>query len=389
MENKATQGQNPYAASKPKKEKSPSWGHPAIYVVVIVLAIAMLRFSDPATERLGLSSLTMILVEWVLLVAFLLFGMIMHSVGKLAMGSLSGYKVIYFAAGPFNFVRENGRYVHKKLPAIYSLGQCMMAPELTDEPEKVRYFWYYFGGAFFEIFLAVLCVLTMILTGDPVIRWLASNALIAFVILEMVYLLPSKSSVPNDGATLMRLHKDPQARVIDYHFLVLAMKELDGVKPADMPEELFAGADVNGAFPYCQIALHRVAYYANCGEYEKARPMLEALMQNPAVQANSLLKMETRCELACCLMMLGQDMERVHELMDEPTVKFAQQMARTSLSGLRCLYMYALIAKRDFAEAEMLYVQASGLRESCFCLMEYETEMERMTKLRAEAMQQQ
>lgn len=375
---------SPY--SDEKKVKSPSRGNAATYIVGFVLAlIIVFTLFDPAKERLGLPTFAAILLYWAMILIFFLIGIVLHSVGKLVMSLLSGYRVLVFTAGPLCFVRERGKFVRKELPTVFSFGQCIMAPPRADTPEQAKYFWCYFGGAFFEIVCAALCGSAVVISGDPVVRWILSAGAFTFVILSMTFLIPSKKGVPNEGEYLRILSKDPQARVIDNHILVISGLEADGVKTGDMPDELFAGADVNGVVPYCSMASLKASYLMMRGEYEQAHEMLEELLKNPAVEAHSALRTKVRSSLACCLMMLGREPQRVEELLDEMTIRRVKAVSEYSAAELRCLYMQALISKKDPAGAEMIFVQATGMKNKILCLTDYEEEMALMQKLRAEA----
>ena len=258
---------SPYRGAHKQKQKRPSWGSPIIYIAAIVLVLFMLRLQKPAQEQLGISSVMAIILMWAMMVIFYLVGIMFHSVGRLVMGLLSGYKILLFSAGPFAFVRENGRLVRKSLPSQFWLGQCLMAPKQEERPEDVHCFWYYFGGAFFDILLLVVSGAVIVLSHNPVVRWGMSTLTIAAGTLVMIYLIPNDSGVPNDGMTLLRVIKGPKARRAEKSILMLTGMEYDGTRAADIPQELFEGADENGVSPLCNLAFIKASCLEAKGDY--------------------------------------------------------------------------------------------------------------------------
>ncbi len=377
------QNVNPYEAEK-KSEKA-SWGNAPVYITVVVLALIFIRYLDPAAEQLGISTFLAIPIEWILLIVFFFLGILLKSVGRLVMGLLTGYKTLVFCVGPIGFVRENGRLVFKPLPVMFWAGQCLMTPKPVSSPEEVRYFWYHFGGVFFDILAAASSFAVLFVSDNIVVKWIMSNAFIAFVMLVMIYLIPSDKGAANNGMVLKRLKNDPQARLIDHNILVMTGMEYEGVKAADMPQELFVGADVNGASPYCDIAVLKASKLVASGEYREAKQMLDQLICNENVQRNIVLNSEVRCKLAYCIMVLGEDLSSIDSIIDQKTLQSITMASAYSITKLRFLYTYYLTVKHDPVQAQSVYEKAVNMRESCVCLAEYEAEMAAIEKIRANA----
>ena len=212
-----------------------------------------------------------------------------------------------------------------------------------------------------------------------------SNAVIAFVTLVMIYMIPSDKGAANSGMVLKRLINDPQARLIDHNILVMTGMECDGVKPADIPRELFYGADVNGASPYCDIAVLKASRLVALGEYREAKQMLDRLICNENIQKNTAFSSEVRSRLAFCNMMLGEDLSSIDSIIDQKTLQAITTASEYSITKLRFLYSYYLTIKHDPMQAQLIYEKAVNMRKNCVSLAEYETEMAIIEDIRANA----
>ena len=61
---------------------------------------------------------------------------VLHELGHLCMGKVTGYSMVSFRVGALKLYKKSGRWAlsFEKIPG--TLGQCVMLPPETDEPEK-------------------------------------------------------------------------------------------------------------------------------------------------------------------------------------------------------------------------------------------------------------
>lgn len=378
--NNNTEFKDPY---KTEKKTSFAWRKPVIYGFIIVMAFISVRSSDLAAESLGINNWLMILIDWLTLVLFCALGMILHCVGKLVFSLLAGMQTALFTFGPVSLVRDKGLLVKKKLPPVFRFGQCIMTPKADKTQSGGAWFWYYAGGGVSNIIAALLSAAVFFLSDNAVARWLAMTSFFAMAIIAMVYLIPSEERVPNEGMTLLRLCKDPQARIVAHNTLLMTGMEFDGVRDRDIPEELFVGADPNGASPYCDLAVTKALHLVDCGRFSEAKQLFDVLFFNESVRSNIVLFSETKLNITFCIMMLGNDFSALNDLMDEATLKYVHNSSAYSIMPLRALYAYYLIACHDTVKAEEIYTKALGLRDSCISSTSYEDEMKNIEWLRA------
>ncbi|HHX55469.1 MAG TPA: hypothetical protein GX705_03890, partial [Clostridiales bacterium] len=59
----------------------------------------------------------------------MIFHIIIHEMGHLIFGLISGYKFVSFRVGSLMLKKEKGKYVLKKFNIVGTAGQCLMGPD--------------------------------------------------------------------------------------------------------------------------------------------------------------------------------------------------------------------------------------------------------------------
>ena len=103
------------------------------------------------------------LIEAAIIIALMavayILAIVIHEFGHLCMGALCGYSFVSFRIGPIEIVNENGhvKVSFKRIPGV--LGQCIMMPPDSKEPEKVPAVLYHLGGGLFNLITASTALL--------------------------------------------------------------------------------------------------------------------------------------------------------------------------------------------------------------------------------------
>ena len=93
---------------------------------------------------------------WVVFVSLALFfflGIILHELGHLFFGLLTGYKFTSLRLGPFVWYKEDGR-IRFGASASLVAGQCLMEP--AEDFAKFRFLLYNLGGPLFNLASALI-----------------------------------------------------------------------------------------------------------------------------------------------------------------------------------------------------------------------------------------
>ena len=88
----------------------------------------------------------------------MLLHMIIHEIGHLICGLISGYKFSSFRIMNFILIQKNGKLKIKRLTIAGTGGQCLMAPpDMKDE--KIPILLYNLGGPIFNLIAGIIFLL--------------------------------------------------------------------------------------------------------------------------------------------------------------------------------------------------------------------------------------
>lgn len=133
-----------------------------------------------------------------IVLSFLLH-MVVHELGHLVFGLLTGYTFLSCRIFSWSIIKANGRIVLKKQKQTAALGQALMVPNEKWDPENYPYQLYMSGGLIFNAAALVIAVVLYQLSVLPMIPVLIFSAIAVFFLLS--------NGVPrelNDGAVLKK-----------------------------------------------------------------------------------------------------------------------------------------------------------------------------------------
>lgn len=159
------------------------------------------------------------------------FAIIIHELGHLVMGKLTGYNFMSFRFLSFMIIRkQNGTFSFQRYSIPGTAGQCLMFPA---EHKKIGIFWYNFGGVFFNL-ISFLLALGIFLSSRTDIwkQWMflmmLYNGLFIFV-----NWIPLKN-VQNDGKNYQELKLNPISRLAFKQMLLVNRDLSYGMKLSDL-----------------------------------------------------------------------------------------------------------------------------------------------------------
>lgn len=286
-------------------------------------------------------------VAVVILAVSMLLHIIIHELGHLEAGLISGYEFCSFRIGNRMWVKENSKIRLKKYSIPGTAGQCLMIP-----PEDMGYDYpvilYNLGGILANIIVSVIVAGLAIL--------LRSSEMLLFPLIGMY--LAIINGVPmriqggaNDGMNVKCLKKEPLAmQAFDCQLRSNALL-IEGKRLKDMPEEWFVIPDdsdlkdVNtGTMIYMQIA----RMLDGC-EFDIAKEKIQWTLEH-AKGMLGLHKNELKCELIFCNIMSGE-YEEAEKLYEYEMKKYIDT-TKSWLSRRRLMYAYYLLVEKDEEKAQ-------------------------------------
>ena len=165
---------------------------------------------------------------------------VIHELGHLVFGFLTGYRFCSFRVGRLMLVKVDGRLRLKRLSLTGTGGQCLMLPPPMKNG-KIPVALYNLGGSLLNFTVALLCLGVFLL-----LPWVAvlSESLLMSAVIGFAYALSNgipmrMGYVDNDGYNAISLRRNPQAMRAWWIQLKANGKICRGVRIKDMPREWF------------------------------------------------------------------------------------------------------------------------------------------------------
>lgn len=303
---------------------------------------------------------------------------LIHEAGHLVMGLLTGYEFVSFRVGSLTWVKENEKLVRKKFAIAGTGGQCIMTHARVEHPEDIPFFWYHFGGVFFNIITVCVSVLVVIFAPNPFVKIGFAMLGLVSAALGIVNILPTKSTgVATDGYNLALLMKSKLDRVCIYKLLLINAMQYEGVKLEDMPKELTTFSDEEKS---CESGAALRVIETNMlldrHEFEQAE-MLYAKLSNdddmPGVYKNECL-----CEQMFCMIMNGKSKAEINKVYDKKLKQYIEATGKYYVMRKRLMYAYYRLVEKDDEKANKEYELAENMKNTYPSVGEYLAEMELM-----------
>lgn len=349
-------------ADKPKQKKNI-----AKIIVFILFTIAGFLLGMKIAKNLDTvddkgTYLLKIAIVFLSFYVSLLLTTIIHEAGHLVMGLATGYKYLSFRIGSLVLQKTEQGLKFKKYSIAGTGGQCLMIPPEVKNPEDVPYFWYNFGGGFFNLLSALICVpFIFTLQND-----LTKTVLIVFALYSaftgFINLIPLDIGVANDGMNILAMAKNPYARGVLYkQFKMNALLNI-GTRLKDMPDELFEyDENQKDHLSSTMPALH-TARLMDEMKFDEAEKEYEKILENQ--KHSQLYVNEYSCELLFCKIVNGAPREEIDEIYDKELQNYVKASGKTMISRRKLLYAYYLIIEKNMELAEKEYQFAYKMEKS-------------------------
>lgn len=228
---------------KKKKGQWQQWLFMGFFVLIgAVCGVLMARFADQnVTEN---SSLIEELLPLVVLFIGMYVGMylqlIIHEAGHLVFGLLSGYRFSSFRIGSFMLLKENDKFVIKKLTLAGTGGQCLMVPP-PMRSGKIPVILFNLGGSMMNLIAsAIFLVVYLLIPSGTIISFVCLIMVLIGVAIALMNGIPLRlGTVDNDGYNALSLGKNPDAMRAFWLQLKVNEQIAKGVRLKDMPDEWF------------------------------------------------------------------------------------------------------------------------------------------------------
>lgn len=254
---------------------------------------------------------------------------LIHELGHLVFGLVTGYSFVSFRVGSFTIIKENGKFKRKKFHLPGTGGQCLMAPPDYSKKSSA-YILYNLGGVLLNLIASVVA-LGIILGTDNlsafiVVGW--QMFLVAGLFTVVTNGIPLKiGGLPNDGHNIYSMMKNEENKKAFFTQLKMNALMTQGMRIKDIPfKELSANA-LNPDTSILEVAVHILQYIWHLDrlDFKRAQNKLTELF--PYLHNYPLFyKQELICEQLFLALISDQDNSVIDELYNDELKAYVKKM---------------------------------------------------------------
>lgn len=316
----------------------------AVCGIFIAKCVVVMEFEEKTTSEIIF--LVALLFVGIYLAIFL--QIMIHEIGHLLFGLLTGYRFSSFRVGSFMWIKEGSTIKFRRFSLAGTGGQCLLIPpEMKDN--RYPYVLYNLGGSIVNILSAFLFVgLALICRNVSIVSTLLMMLAVIGIAFALLNGIPMRlGTVNNDGYNVISLRKN-RAALRSFWIQMKANEQITaGARLKDMPDEWFeipsddamknSMTVVMGVFA-CNRLMDQM-------KFEEADQMMKKLLQMNTgmvgLHRNLMVVDRIYCEL------IGENRpNKLSDLLDKQQKKFMKVMNKYP-AVLRTDYVYALLAEKD------------------------------------------
>lgn len=280
------------------------------------------------------------------------FQIIVHELGHLVFGLLTGYTFSSFRIGSCMVMKDAGKLRLKRIKIAGTGGQCLMIPP-TLRDNTMPYALYGFGGCFANLIISVLFLLFYMFLSN-VLFWGTFSIMtvicgVAFAILNGI---PMKGLVSNDGYNVLEQKRNSEAVYSMWVQLSVNEKLAKGESLRNIPDECLYMPDEHGLTNVLVATIG--VFYANrllaMQKFTEATEAIDQLLQGKTAICELHRKLLV-CDKIYCVLVSGKSFESIGLLYNKTQKQFMKQMKKFP-SVLRTTYAIELLYNGNDSEAE-------------------------------------
>ncbi len=328
-----------------------------IYIISFILS-GIAGATIVATTRIeNQETFLGVIFDMIIAVLIIIFSMfiqiIIHELGHLIFGLISGYKFNSFRIGSLVVIKQNNKIKLKYSKVTGLSGQCLLEPPKMDY-EKVPFGLYNFGGVILNIITSIAFLITFLYIKD--INYLSSIVIggsimgCLFAILNGVPL--NNGNICNDGYNFIESRRSKFAKRSLIIQLNIANELSRDVRIKDMPEEWFIKPNEQEMQNVLSSTI--AGYIANRlfdkHEFIKTKEYIYKLLEEDNKMLD-IIKMQIKADLIYCELITGAEKEDIDKLFDKKQKEF-MKMLKSNISIIRTMYAYELLYNNDKEKAE-------------------------------------
>lgn len=326
-------------------------------LTIILTVIVIIRTNDVIMQYPQNYEILILLIAVVIFYLTLYVQLIIHELGHLIFGLLSGYKFSSFRIGSLILVKTNRKFKLKTLNIAGTGGQCLMTPpDLKDN--KMPVILYNLGGAILNIITAFIFIILNLICKDNIVLAYIFDTLALFgIYFAALNGIPMKMGIiDNDAFNAISLSRDEHAQKAFWTQLKINETLTKNKRLKDMPKEWFEldkNANLNNSI-IAAISVYSCNKLMDEHNFKKANKKIEELLKQETaivgLHQNLLICDHIYCKL------IEDDLPGAKKLYNDSLKKFMESM-KDFPSIIRTNYAISLLLEKDNKKADKFIKQ--------------------------------
>lgn len=350
-----------------KKKKSGIWGMILAFLCGGILGLALAAYmASVIPSGLGLSETYLRLgIMLLIFYASFLIQIILHELGHMIFGLISGYDFVSFRVGSFQLTRRGQKLHLDRHSVAGTAGQCLMSPpDLVDGRMPVLL--YNLGGVIVNLLSAALFIpLYAILDSQSNVSFFCLSMALCGLLSALTNGIPMRSkNVHNDGYNALSLGKNKEAMRGLWLQLMINAELVNGKRLRDLPDEWFTvpSDDAMNNSMVTAVGVFACNRLLDQNRYKEVEPLAKHLLEIDSSMAGVHRYMLTLDRICCEI--LGKNRREVIDEMYTKELQGFMKSMKTSASVVRTQYIYALLVSCDPKEAACAMSQFEKIKKS-------------------------
>ena len=125
------------------------------------------------TDNYELNTALTILFQVIGLILVIPLFVAVHEAGHMVFGLISGYSLLSYKLGPFEWYKKDGKIAFRVNPiSSVVLGQCLMLPPKPKKKSKPKFFLYNAGGLIFSYLMDIILIVLFFVIDNGYVKFL-------------------------------------------------------------------------------------------------------------------------------------------------------------------------------------------------------------------------
>lgn len=284
--------------------------------------------------------------------AGMLIHVLIHELGHLIFGILSGYQFMSIRFFNLVLIKENNHLHLKSLKIPGTLGQCLLT--IDDYHEPFPFILYHLGGSLNNIIFSILFMILSFITHNPYMQSLCFCIFIFGIVTAIMNAIPLSSTIDNDGTNIYNMIKHPvnqyacfqQLKIVEY------MNQNDSLK--DIDEKYFtvySYQDLNYSL-YMSTTVFACLRELDLDHHQKAYDLAKNILSH-VKNINDNYRFILKGIMIYEMLLNNPEDSQIDIMRDKKYMKYTRLLAH-DITTLRIEYAYELLHNHNLRKASQI-----------------------------------